>query len=600
MIQELALYSHKYFSDARKSKIVIEKSRLRHSLAYRDLQKITPMQIDYPTLEDKLAHCVAYHHDSDCGSSLGANVHNIRLINCTTRKIELAAAGTKYTALSYVWGRPTGYTQHIWQQSSLDTLPEEAEKTVEDAIIVTVNMGFQFIWIDRYCINQNDSSKHHQIRQMDLIYRNAELTIVVAAGDDPHFGIPGVSTTPRRSVSLPLVGDFLFFALDHQEQALRNSHWNSRAWTYQEFRFSRRRLVFTENEASFCCCVTDLTEGSEANRCPTWQREIEGRRSYSTNRWLLSAYGGGAQPWHIADRISEYSAKDLTYPSDTLNAFSGILRAFEDLKYPVYHICGVPVLPPVSKDSNFRETTREGKNSEHVLPIRRSSSDGFIVGLCWKIKGPSTRRLSFPSWSWAGWKGLVKWHTSKHPYQSQDLWAAESGILVDVELSSGEMLAWKKFEELSYLKDEPAANVRVLYLRNVYTLKFRLRFVDLMNPWRCNTTAGKWEPGVYAQFSTHGGDSIFAPVSFMDKTFETASLKEEFECRDFTAVVLGRLECRLDYPFAIVVEGNGDATERIGHLSLGLREVFKDAPTHRKIDLGTVDPPPIQTDIRIC
>ena len=32
---------------------------------------------------------------------------------------------------------------------------------------------------------------------MDLIYQNAFVTIVAAAGTDPSFGLPGVGATPR-------------------------------------------------------------------------------------------------------------------------------------------------------------------------------------------------------------------------------------------------------------------------------------------------------------------------------------------------------------------------------------------------------------------
>ncbi|KAI8625825.1 hypothetical protein F5Y19DRAFT_448910 [Xylariaceae sp. FL1651] len=35
------------------------------------------------------------------------------------------------------------------------------------------------------------------------------------------------------------------------------------------------------------------------------------------------------------------------------------------------------------------------------------SLEGFTNGLCWYLDRPAARRSGFPSWSWAGWKGVV-------------------------------------------------------------------------------------------------------------------------------------------------------------------------------------------------
>lgn len=579
MIQEIALYAHNHLSRTSYSKVVIEKSRLRHPLTYRNLQKIVPLQVDYSALRKKLEYCTASHQELECGRRLSVNILYLRVINCATRKIEMATAETKYAALTYVWGPPTASSQRIRQQSSPDFLSEVAEKTIEDAIIVTEMMGFQFIWIDRYCINQNDPNKHHQIRQMDLIYRNAELTIVAAAGDNPSFGIPGVSTISRGSLSAPLIGNFAYLALDNQEQSVRNSKWSTRAWTYQEFRFSRRRLVFTENEASFCCCVIDMTTGSEANECATtWQRNVEERDVYSSIRWIKTAYGVGSHPWDITDRISEYSTKDLTYPSDALNAFSGILRAFEDLEHPVYHLWGVPVLPPVFRGSSRDELSGKSKELNDTVPIARSSSDGFIVGLCWKNSGLTTRRSLFPSWSWAGWKGPIKWNSSTHPFQSHDPWVTQSDIRIDVELSSGSVIAWEKFEELSYLKDSPSEIGHTLHLRNVYTFQVRLKHFDSPEWWLRDLGSKHGKPGFYAEIFAGSREKWYTPVYFLDASFESTTIDGQFGYRTFTAVVLGTLEGRGDYPFAILVDECGDVAQRIGHLSLGVGQVFTDLP----------------------
>jgi hypothetical protein len=37
-----------------------------------------------------------------------------------------------------------------------------------------------------------------QIREMDRIYTQAELVIIAAAGNDPDYGLPGVSSRGRK------------------------------------------------------------------------------------------------------------------------------------------------------------------------------------------------------------------------------------------------------------------------------------------------------------------------------------------------------------------------------------------------------------------
>lgn len=71
-------------------------------------------------------------------------------------------------------------------------------QTIEDVITVTLDLQFQYLWVDMYCIKQNDMLDFHtQIQQMDRIYRGAEITIIAAAGTGPsgyQFG-EGVQTS---------------------------------------------------------------------------------------------------------------------------------------------------------------------------------------------------------------------------------------------------------------------------------------------------------------------------------------------------------------------------------------------------------------------
>ncbi|KAK4100523.1 heterokaryon incompatibility, partial [Parathielavia hyrcaniae] len=60
---------------------------------------------------------------------------------------------------------------------------------ISDAIQVTKALGYNYLWVDRYCIDQSDPQEmHSQINQMDLIYSMSEVTLVAAAGTDETAG----------------------------------------------------------------------------------------------------------------------------------------------------------------------------------------------------------------------------------------------------------------------------------------------------------------------------------------------------------------------------------------------------------------------------
>jgi hypothetical protein len=133
-------------------------------------------------------------------------------------------------------------------RSSLSALP----KTVKDAIAVAKIFGFSHIWIDGYCIDQqNVEEVNDQISQMHDIYRQADLTIIAACGLDSEYGLPGVSI-PRRKIKRTTIGQwrFLEILVFQAHHTIPYSKWNPRDWTYQEAMFSRRRIFFTDQMLS--------------------------------------------------------------------------------------------------------------------------------------------------------------------------------------------------------------------------------------------------------------------------------------------------------------------------------------------------------------
>jgi hypothetical protein len=137
------------------------------------------------------------------------------------------------------------------------TLPRRLPQTIEDAMHVTRSLGERYLWVDAFCIVQDNlADKHSQIIHMDAIYSSAFVTIVAASGSSSDSGLPGVSRSRnghqvtedihglRFSVPLP---EYMSTVFDP------DLVWNSRGWTFQEKILSKRLLVFTEDQVYFQC-----------------------------------------------------------------------------------------------------------------------------------------------------------------------------------------------------------------------------------------------------------------------------------------------------------------------------------------------------------
>ncbi|KAF2810470.1 HET-domain-containing protein [Mytilinidion resinicola] len=130
-------------------------------------------------------------------------------------------------------------------------LPQNIPDIISDAITAAKALGYKWLWVDKYCIDQNDpGDKHHQINQMDAIYAGADLTIVAALGDR----LPGVGKTPRKRQPVVRIGNTaVVSSMGHPHETIRSSKWSTRGWTYQEAVLSLRCLVFTDEQLYFEC-----------------------------------------------------------------------------------------------------------------------------------------------------------------------------------------------------------------------------------------------------------------------------------------------------------------------------------------------------------
>lgn len=385
--------------NARKS---LEYNIGKHQEAQERLNRV----VDLSFFRDEIEAYQKHHEKCRVGNH--RKIAGLRLIECQKREVVCAPPDCKYAALSYVWGSSST------QSDDLHNLP----KTIEDALVVADKLGFQYIWIDRYCIDQdNKRETHAQIQQMGLIYGQAEVTIIAAAGRNPEHGLPGV-TTARAENTLFKFGQHRLRPLwQSSENLVSQSVWMTRAWTYQECILSRRRLFFTSQHV-FLECQQEMIEEWPVSACRcayiifALDRKTLG--CSLQNKLSFTPHSSNMDRFNYA--IQRYTKRELTYPSDMLNGIIGVLSTFESCSPPVRHHLGLPIM-------------------NHTW-----GQESVVLNLPWRLREcgrRAVRRREFPSWSWTGWEG-----EPQLPYR----FGTNSGLVdISVEVENGEVIPLKTF-----------------------------------------------------------------------------------------------------------------------------------------------------------
>ncbi|KAK3403400.1 heterokaryon incompatibility protein-domain-containing protein [Sordaria brevicollis] len=363
-------------------------------------------RVDFDAVKQWISVCRSHHGDI-CSPDMTQvfEIPGFKLIECSSRRLvalsKRAGIDTpQFVALSYVWG-----SQHAADVPTGDELPTQTPKVIDDAIVATQTMGFRYLWVDRYCIPQNnEEAKHSQIKSMDIIYGCASITIIAATGHDPSCGLPGVASTIRNPQESFKIGSGTLVLLHPDiDSQLSKTKWDTRAWTFQEGLLSCRRLCFLENQVYFQCNSMRCMESFHIPQC---QHDLLNRFSplyrFKPSHNPLPFPDGrvGVEAEDLPILIEAYSERELGFQSDALNAFEGVLKRFSSAQPPVYHIWGVPIF-----------TTND--NLLHSL----------VAGFLWRLRfndilhknsirdekhgsySGTMRRRHFPGWSWVEWDG---------------------------------------------------------------------------------------------------------------------------------------------------------------------------------------------------
>lgn len=380
-------------------------------------RRLLPDRIDYDVLQGWYKFC-AQHHRKTCAISSKDYPEKLKVIECRTQKIIAAPPSCSYVALSYVWGQQHSTTVSWPKSPSRNTepsilSPDTIPSVIRDAMTVALELGYNYLWVDRYCIDQDDEAKHVQINQMDKVYSSAIITIIAAAGDDAGYGLPGVSSISRRvQPSATIRGRLLASTMRSSQETIGSSRWATRGWTYQEAALSKRRLIFTKEQVFYEC---KLMSCCEATSVPLdllhYDRFEDGFRSMIQRGYFethaentstrLETYA------KFARQVEQFTARELSYEKDSLNAFIGVLNYYTNgqgpKSLPFHTHMG---LPCNAEPSKYIQPLLPGdaQPSNHTPQLLRS--------LLWEHnrflnRVPPKRRRGYPSYSWAGWAGVA-------------------------------------------------------------------------------------------------------------------------------------------------------------------------------------------------
>ncbi|KAK8024448.1 hypothetical protein PG993_012514 [Apiospora rasikravindrae] len=349
---------------------------------------------------------------------------------------------------------------------------------------------------------------------MDSIYENAALTIISATGNDPSKGLPGVSShritkeDPYRHQN-----SLVTWIPPPPYAGITKSRWSTRGWTYQEATLSRRRQVFTEHQVYFECRSGARCEGL---RLPLQASSEGADKSSDRHAFRLPNLfsiplldSSGSAPSHhpatgpiinaqlVPDKPTTFNAythcaerfsqRTLSFDSDSLNAFGGMIKRFESLERgPVRHLWGSPFFDPHDDYSpgdivDYAGFFLAGLSWRHVTTTTATTAPPAPAPRTKSAKQPPRpalprRRKKFPSWSWTGWEGAATWPrvTTPSEVRARDPDAGLASFRLSFEGGSTRSLPDPDPEEVRLIQQARAGYLKALRLGSIGVAGFLL------------------------------------------------------------------------------------------------------------------------------
>lgn len=294
-----------------------------------------------------------------------------------------------YYALSYCWGKEKVLTT---TNENVDDFRSripffDMALTIQDTVTVVHRLGGRYLWVDSICIIQdNDEDWNNEAATMCDVYQNAFLTIVALGAAGATEGLYG-RRDPLAVDDCRLTADLVSPAPESYAPSFGTfyrSVLQKRGWTFQERALAPRKLFFSSYLYWEC---TSQFEEETTNQ--GWQDNDMFNRKLvplpiqkTDNVFSPDHLGQHTVPQYLAnwyDALQNFTARDLTKPTDRLVAISGVIKFLE------------------------RSLNRKSCYGMWL--------DFFPSDLLWKLPGwrnTPDRLEGLPTWSWASLTAAVK------------------------------------------------------------------------------------------------------------------------------------------------------------------------------------------------
>lgn len=333
-----------------------------------------------------------------------------RYISVDSNPPQLCIAGPDsrgfYIALSHCWGKTRPLvTTTVTLPDRVKGIPlKDMPRTFQDAVIITRELGIEYLWIDSLCILQDSKEDwEKEAAKMGSVYGNAFLTISSGASEDSKQGIFRPRTLPPGPPVEVRCYDSNFEAIyvDYRQKNTPFQEPQStdvRAWCFQEMALSPRVLVYGKEMLGWLCdSVTDVEHGHVVDHYEDPSPPLLAPRlTHKPAENPLEHLGLPFTLYHYsrerersfgrwASTVNAFTKRKLTQESDRLPALSGIVKELQ-LETGDEYLAGL-----------WRQ------DIWHYL---QWGVDILFAGKDAEWRRPATYRA--PSWSWASIEGPIR------------------------------------------------------------------------------------------------------------------------------------------------------------------------------------------------
>jgi hypothetical protein len=299
------------------------------------------------------AECVTKH---GLCKSTPRQILPLRLLRVSSKGVVLieprARASKRYVALSYCWGVGKTLPKFCTRSSNIQIHQSGIEinslpVALQDAVSLTRELGYSYIWIDSLCIVQDDVDEWaREAARMCDIYSGAAMTIVGSRSHSVYSSLFG-----HHSYSDYNLVKYKDRVLRVTEDAQHNHGGHpmfpmdkirdidpvfTRAWTMQETALSNRAIYLSSDEMrwecntdSRCQCAQASIDKSLKHDAEEWKKG----RAIDYKIWRLDDYFPDSiqQVYSGWDNlVRSYTSRALTHEADRLAALSGLAARFQD------------------------------------------------------------------------------------------------------------------------------------------------------------------------------------------------------------------------------------------------------------------------------